>query len=172
MFKLMVVVTTEVINLFWTCAQDERGCRFLILFRNTYFIIIENTLWERAGARARGVRRGPREGREGGGGSSPYVRLKSLRARARPRTTPGARSPGNATMLRCVVQSARDLPGKRIDPVAKLQFLEEKKKTKVIKNKVNPVWDELITFELKDILEPTAELHIDVKDDETIGRDK
>uniref|UniRef100_UPI00358DE12B myoferlin-like isoform X1 n=1 Tax=Myxine glutinosa TaxID=7769 RepID=UPI00358DE12B len=79
-------------------------------------------------------------------------------------------------MLKVLVLSAENLPNVdkfgKSDPYCLVALQEEKKKTKVIKNKVNPVWDELITFELKDILEPTAELHIDVKDDETIGKDK
>ncbi|XP_072543800.1 dysferlin isoform X2 [Salminus brasiliensis] len=48
-----------------------------------------------------------------------------------------------------------------------------KKKTKVIKNNVNPVWNEGFEWELKGVpLDSTAELHVVVKDHEKMGRNR
>ncbi|OWK56783.1 Dysferlin [Lonchura striata] len=77
-------------------------------------------------------------------------------------------------MLRCLLQRASQLPNlekrdKQSDPVASLTFRGVKKRTKVIKNNVNPVWNEGFEWDLKGIpLDPDAELTVVVKDHETI----
>ncbi|KAG8453260.1 hypothetical protein GDO86_000043 [Hymenochirus boettgeri] len=81
-------------------------------------------------------------------------------------------------MLRCVVQRAANLPnvekGDRYsDPVTSLTFRGVKKKTKVIKNNVNPIWNEGFEWDLKGIpLDNSAELQAVVKDHETMGRNR
>ncbi|XP_037402227.1 dysferlin isoform X3 [Pygocentrus nattereri] len=48
-----------------------------------------------------------------------------------------------------------------------------KKKTKVIKNNVNPVWNEGFEWDLKGVpLDSTADLHVVVKDHEKMGRNR
>ncbi|XP_043919995.1 dysferlin isoform X2 [Protopterus annectens] len=48
-----------------------------------------------------------------------------------------------------------------------------KKKTKVIKNNVNPVWNEGFEWDLKGVpLDPNAEIHVVIKDHETMGRNR
>ncbi|XP_077034034.1 dysferlin isoform X5 [Agelaius phoeniceus] len=52
-------------------------------------------------------------------------------------------------------------------------FQGVKKRTKVIKNNVNPVWNEGFEWDLKGIpLDPDAELIVVVKDHETVGRNR
>nr|XP_041571493.1 dysferlin isoform X7 [Taeniopygia guttata] len=52
-------------------------------------------------------------------------------------------------------------------------FQGVKKRTKVIKNNVNPVWNEGFEWDLKGIpLDPDAELTVVVKDHETMGRNR
>ncbi|XP_075711726.1 dysferlin isoform X3 [Rhinoderma darwinii] len=81
-------------------------------------------------------------------------------------------------MLRCVLQRASNLPyggkGDRgCDPVTSLSFRGIKKKTKVIKNNQNPIWNEGFEWDLKGVpLDTTAELHAVVKDHETMGRNR
>nr|XP_041571492.1 dysferlin isoform X6 [Taeniopygia guttata] len=81
-------------------------------------------------------------------------------------------------MLRCLLQRASQLPNlekrdKQSDPVASLTFRGVKKRTKVIKNNVNPVWNEGFEWDLKGIpLDPDAELTVVVKDHETMGRNR
>ncbi|XP_030803162.1 dysferlin isoform X5 [Camarhynchus parvulus] len=81
-------------------------------------------------------------------------------------------------MLRCLLQRASQLPSlekrdKQSDPVASLTFRGVKKRTKVIKNNVNPVWNEGFEWDLKGIpLDPDAELTVVVKDHETVGRNR
>nr|XP_026652835.1 dysferlin [Zonotrichia albicollis] len=81
-------------------------------------------------------------------------------------------------MLRCRLQRASQLPNlekrdKQSDPVASLTFRGVKKRTKVIKNNVNPVWNEGFEWDLKGIpLDPDAELTVVVKDHETVGRNR
>ncbi|XP_075044491.1 dysferlin isoform X3 [Mixophyes fleayi] len=81
-------------------------------------------------------------------------------------------------MLRCVVQRASNLPnvsrgGKYSDPVSSLSFRGVKKRTKVIKNNQNPIWNEGFEWDLKGIpLDTSAELHAVVKDHETMGRNR
>ncbi|XP_056299170.1 dysferlin isoform X5 [Pseudoliparis swirei] len=74
-------------------------------------------------------------------------------------------------MLRCVLQRANNL--KHSDPLAGVTFRGCKKKTKVVKNNCNPVWNEGFEWDLKGApLEPGAELHCVVKDHEKMGRNR
>ncbi|XP_042326048.1 dysferlin isoform X4 [Sceloporus undulatus] len=82
-------------------------------------------------------------------------------------------------MLRCLLLRGCSLPGgaekgeKRSDPVASITFRGVKKRTKVIKNNINPVWNEGFEWDLKGIpLDQNAELHVVVKDHETMGRNR
>ncbi|MEQ2226513.1 hypothetical protein ILYODFUR_028183 [Ilyodon furcidens] len=79
-------------------------------------------------------------------------------------------------MLRVIVESAKGLPKKKLgspDPIASVIFKDEKKKTKWIDNEVNPVWNEVLEFDLKGIpLDSGSQLDVVVKDYETIGKDK
>ncbi|XP_041041967.1 dysferlin isoform X1 [Carcharodon carcharias] len=81
-------------------------------------------------------------------------------------------------MLRCLVHSARNLPNvekrdRQSDPVVTLNFKGVKKKTKVIKNNLNPVWNEGFEWDLKGTpLDANSEIHIVVKDHETMGRNR
>uniref|UniRef100_A0A8C4NYR3 C2 domain-containing protein n=1 Tax=Dicentrarchus labrax TaxID=13489 RepID=A0A8C4NYR3_DICLA len=78
-------------------------------------------------------------------------------------------------MLRVVVESAKGLPKKKLgnpDPVASVIFKEEKKKTKSIDSEVNPVWNEVLEFDLKGTpLDSSSYIDVVVKDYETIGKD-
>ncbi|XP_055360624.1 dysferlin isoform X3 [Betta splendens] len=74
-------------------------------------------------------------------------------------------------MLRCLLQRANNL--RHSDPLASVTFRGSKKKTKVIKNNPNPVWNEGFEFDLKGIpLDAGAELHCVVKDHEKMGRNR
>ncbi|XP_056156157.1 dysferlin [Lampris incognitus] len=74
-------------------------------------------------------------------------------------------------MLRCVLQRANNL--RHSDPLASITFRGSKKKTKVIKNNPNPVWNEGFEWDLKGIpLDSGAELHCVVKDHEKMGRNR
>ncbi|XP_068923443.1 dysferlin [Petaurus breviceps papuanus] len=81
-------------------------------------------------------------------------------------------------MLCCLLQRAINLPSvekkdRHSDPVASLTFRGVKKRTKVIKNNVNPVWNEGFEWDLKGIpLDHSSELHVVVKDHETVGRNR
>ncbi|KAM3859805.1 myoferlin-like [Diretmus argenteus] len=79
-------------------------------------------------------------------------------------------------MLRVVVESAKGLPGKRVgtpDPITSVIFKDEKKKTKSIDSELNPVWNELLEFDLKgSALDSASYINVVVKDYETIGKDK
>ncbi|XP_072510759.1 dysferlin isoform X6 [Notamacropus eugenii] len=81
-------------------------------------------------------------------------------------------------MLCCLLQRAINLSGvekkdRHCDPVASLIFRGVKKRTKVIKNNVNPVWNEGFEWDLKGIpLDHSSELHVVVKDHETVGRNR
>ncbi|XP_028288019.1 myoferlin-like isoform X2 [Parambassis ranga] len=79
-------------------------------------------------------------------------------------------------MLRVVVESAQGLPKKKVgspDPVASVIFKDEKKKTKTIDNELNPVWNEVLEFDLKGAaLDSSSNIDVIVKDYETIGKDK
>ncbi|XP_073692733.1 dysferlin [Garra rufa] len=81
-------------------------------------------------------------------------------------------------MLRCLLQRATNLrnveKGERhSDPLASIVFRGTKKKTKIIKNNVNPVWNEGFEWDLKGVpLDSGAELHVVVKDHEKMGRNR
>ncbi|XP_051503504.1 myoferlin isoform X2 [Myxocyprinus asiaticus] len=79
-------------------------------------------------------------------------------------------------MLRVVVESAKGIPKKTLgnpDPIAAVIFKGEKKKTKAIDSELNPVWNEIIEFDLKgSVLDSTSFIDVVVKDYETIGKDK
>ncbi|KAI5609942.1 dysferlin isoform X9 [Silurus asotus] len=82
------------------------------------------------------------------------------------------------SMLRCVLQRATHLKNvekgeRQSDPLASITFRGTKKKTKVVKNNVNPVWNEGFEWDLKGVpLDSTAELHVVVKDHEKMGRNR
>ncbi|XP_069028203.1 dysferlin isoform X3 [Embiotoca jacksoni] len=74
-------------------------------------------------------------------------------------------------MLRCFLQRANNL--RHSHPLASVTFRGSKKKTKVIKNNSNPVWNEGFEWDLKGIpLDSGAELHCVVKDHEKMGRNR
>ncbi|XP_063313638.1 dysferlin isoform X3 [Pelobates fuscus] len=81
-------------------------------------------------------------------------------------------------MLRCVIQRASNLPNlekgdRQSDPVTSLTFRGVKKRTKVVKNNINPIWNEGFEWDLKGIpLDSTSELTAVVKDHETMGRNR
>ncbi|KAM9474574.1 myoferlin-like [Salvelinus alpinus] len=79
-------------------------------------------------------------------------------------------------MLRVVVESAKGIPKKKLgnpDPIAGVVFKGEKKKTKAIDSELNPVWNEVLEFDLKGSpLDASSFLDVIVKDYETIGKDK
>nr|XP_056711165.1 dysferlin [Euleptes europaea] len=79
-------------------------------------------------------------------------------------------------MLRVFVLHAQNVqtPDTDIsDAYCSVVFEGVKKKTKVIKNNVNPVWNEGFEWDLKGTpLDQTAELHVVVKDHETMGRNR
>ncbi|XP_073345751.1 myoferlin isoform X3 [Pagrus major] len=75
-----------------------------------------------------------------------------------------------------ISESAKGLPKKKIgnpDPVTSVIFKDEKKKTKSIDSEVNPVWNEVLEFDLKGTaLDSSSYVDVIVKDYETIGKDK
>ncbi|XP_077954184.1 dysferlin isoform X12 [Gasterosteus aculeatus] len=74
-------------------------------------------------------------------------------------------------MLRCVLQRANNL--RHSDPLVSVTFRGSKKKTKIIKNNPNPVWNEGFEWDLKGIpLDSCAEVHCVVKDHEKMGRNR
>ncbi|XP_029933511.1 myoferlin-like isoform X2 [Myripristis murdjan] len=79
-------------------------------------------------------------------------------------------------MLRVVVESAKNLPKKRVgspDPITSVIFKDEKKKTKSIDSELNPVWNEVLEFDLKGTaLDSASYIDVIVKDYETLGKDK
>uniref|UniRef100_M3ZLA4 Myoferlin n=1 Tax=Xiphophorus maculatus TaxID=8083 RepID=M3ZLA4_XIPMA len=79
-------------------------------------------------------------------------------------------------MLRVIVESASGIPKKKIgnpDPIATVLFRGEKKKTKAINNDLNPVWNEVLEFDLKGSpLDASSYIDVVVKDYETIGKHK
>ncbi|XP_069095924.1 myoferlin isoform X4 [Pleurodeles waltl] len=79
-------------------------------------------------------------------------------------------------MLKVIVESACNIPKTKLgkpDPVTSIVFKGEKKKTRTIDSELNPVWNELLEFDLKGVpLDYSSSLEIIVKDFETIGKDK
>ncbi|KAM4704437.1 myoferlin isoform 1-T1 [Rhinophrynus dorsalis] len=79
-------------------------------------------------------------------------------------------------MLKVIVESAANIPKTKLgkpDPITSIIFKGEKKKTKSVDSELNPVWNELIEFDLKGIpLDFSSSLEVVVKDFETIGKDK
>uniref|UniRef100_UPI00358F149C dysferlin isoform X2 n=1 Tax=Myxine glutinosa TaxID=7769 RepID=UPI00358F149C len=79
-------------------------------------------------------------------------------------------------MLRVAPQRAFNLPnveGSGSDPYCRLVFNGEKKKTRVIKNDLNPTWNETFEWDLKGKpLGATAELSVVVKDHEKVGSNR
>uniref|UniRef100_A0A8C2EUP4 Myoferlin like n=1 Tax=Cyprinus carpio TaxID=7962 RepID=A0A8C2EUP4_CYPCA len=79
-------------------------------------------------------------------------------------------------MLKVVVESAKGIPKKTLgipDPIAAVIFKGEKKKTKAIDKELNPVWNEIIEFDLKGTpLDSSSLIDVIVKDYETVGKDK
>ncbi|XP_034414037.1 myoferlin-like isoform X4 [Cyclopterus lumpus] len=79
-------------------------------------------------------------------------------------------------MLRVVVESAKGLPKKKLgnpDPITSVIFSDEKKKTKQIDSELNPVWNEVLEFDLKGTgLDSSSYIDVIVKDYETLGKDK
>nr|XP_008113541.1 PREDICTED: myoferlin isoform X1 [Anolis carolinensis] len=79
-------------------------------------------------------------------------------------------------MLRVIVESAANIPKHKFgkpDPIVSVIFKDEKKKTKKIDSELNPVWNEILEFDLKGIpLDISSSLQIIVKDFETIGQNK
>ncbi|XP_076599313.1 myoferlin isoform X2 [Chaetodon auriga] len=79
-------------------------------------------------------------------------------------------------MLRVIVESASGIPKKKLgnpDPIAAIVFRGEKKKTKAVDNELNPVWNEVLEFDLKGSpLDASSFINVVVKDYETIGKDK
>ncbi|KAK7901768.1 hypothetical protein WMY93_018537 [Mugilogobius chulae] len=78
-------------------------------------------------------------------------------------------------MLRVTVESANGIPKKKLgipDPIVGVLFRGEKKKTKVIDNDLNPVWNEVLEFDLKSSpLDASSFVDVVVKDS-TLGKDK
>ncbi|CAL8298808.1 unnamed protein product [Merluccius merluccius] len=79
-------------------------------------------------------------------------------------------------MLRVVVESAHGIPKRKLgvpDPIAAVLYKGEKKKTKAIDSDLNPVWNEVLEFDLKGIaLDNSSNIEVVVKDYETVGKDK
>ncbi|XP_061025782.1 myoferlin isoform X2 [Eubalaena glacialis] len=79
-------------------------------------------------------------------------------------------------MLRVIVESASNIPKTKFgkpDPIVSVIFKDEKKKTKKVDNELNPVWNEILEFDLRGIpLDFSSSLGIAVKDFETIGQNK
>ncbi|OXB67404.1 hypothetical protein ASZ78_010962 [Callipepla squamata] len=79
-------------------------------------------------------------------------------------------------MLRVIVESASNIPKTKFgkpDPIVSVVFKDEKKKTKKIDSELNPVWNEILEFDLKGIpLDNSSSLTAVVKDFETIGQNK
>ncbi|KAM9063151.1 dysferlin-like isoform 2-T2 [Sarcophilus harrisii] len=79
-------------------------------------------------------------------------------------------------MLRVFIlyaENARTGDSDITDAYCSVVFQGVKKRTKVVKNSVNPVWNEGFEWDLKGIpLDHTSELHVVVKDHEKVGRNR
>lgn len=79
-------------------------------------------------------------------------------------------------MLKVFVESAANIPKAKLgkpDPIVTVTFKDEKRKTRTIDSELNPVWKELLEFDLKGTpLDYSSFLEVVVKDFETIGKDK
>ncbi|KAM5235935.1 myoferlin isoform 2-T2 [Ctenodactylus gundi] len=79
-------------------------------------------------------------------------------------------------MLRVIVESASNIPKTKFgkpDPIVSVVFKDEKKKTKKVDNELNPVWNEILEFDLQGTpLDFSSSLGVIVKDFETIGQNK
>ncbi|XP_016019674.2 myoferlin isoform X4 [Rousettus aegyptiacus] len=79
-------------------------------------------------------------------------------------------------MLRVIVESASNIPKTKFgkpDPIVSVIFKDEKKKTKKVDNELNPIWNEILEFDLRGVpLDFSSSLGIVVKDFETIGQNK
>ncbi|XP_078455741.1 dysferlin-like isoform X2 [Lampetra planeri] len=79
-------------------------------------------------------------------------------------------------MLRVAVSRGANLPveeGDLSDPYCSLRFQGVKRKTRVISNDLNPVWNETFEWDLKGAtLDPASEIHIVIKDHEKIGSNR
>lgn len=75
-----------------------------------------------------------------------------------------------------IVESASNIPKTKFgkpDPIVSVIFKDEKKKTKKVDNELNPVWNEILEFDLRGVpLDFSSSLGIVVKDFETIGQNK
>uniref|UniRef100_A0A8C9SK12 Dysferlin n=1 Tax=Scleropages formosus TaxID=113540 RepID=A0A8C9SK12_SCLFO len=79
-------------------------------------------------------------------------------------------------MLRVFILCAQNVltPDEDVsDAYCCVTFQGSKKKTKIIKNNSNPVWNEGFEWDLKGLpLDPSADLHVVVKDHEKMGRNR
>lgn len=75
-----------------------------------------------------------------------------------------------------IVESASNIPKTKFgkpDPIVSVIFKDEKKKTKKVDNELNPIWNEILEFDLRGVpLDFSSSLGIVVKDFETIGQNK
>lgn len=125
----------------------------------------------------------PRAALPGSSADSAAPRLGSA-ARLRGSSAPLCPAPPAGTcsrragraMLRVIVESASNIPKTKFgkpDPIVSVIFKDEKKKTKKVDNELNPVWNEILEFDLRGIpLDFSSSLTIVVKDFETIGQNK
>ncbi|NIG57847.1 Dysferlin [Pontoporia blainvillei] len=90
---------------------------------------------------------------------------------------------GNRYHLRCYMYQARDLPAMDkdsfSDPYAIVSFLHQSQKTVVVKNTLNPTWDQTLIFyeieifgELASIAEQPASIVVELYDHDTYGADE
>uniref|UniRef100_H2LS40 Myoferlin like n=1 Tax=Oryzias latipes TaxID=8090 RepID=H2LS40_ORYLA len=76
-------------------------------------------------------------------------------------------------MLRVIVECAKGIPKKKLgnpDPITTVVF-REKKKTKAVNSELNPVWNEILEFDLDGSpLDASSFIDVVVKDYETFGK--
>ncbi|XP_023819286.1 myoferlin [Oryzias latipes] len=79
-------------------------------------------------------------------------------------------------MLRVIVECAKGIPKKKLgnpDPITTVVFRGEKKKTKAVNSELNPVWNEILEFDLDGSpLDASSFIDVVVKDYETFGKHK